>query len=172
MTPKSLFVIVLRIVGLYIFIDILRVLPQILSTFNFLLRSGDISTGIMSALFSLLILLLYIFVIRYTLFRTDKIVERLSLDKNFAEEKFEFNMHRSTVIKIAIIVVGGMTLVEYFVPLILNLYLFIQSRSGQDEVKSVSNITIVRYILMVLIGYFLIGNSGTITNLIEKNRKK
>jgi hypothetical protein len=64
-----------------------------------------------------------------------------------------------------------MTIVEYFVPLILDLFSFIQSRNNMDNENSISKMTLVRELLMVLIGYFLISNSRTITNWVDKRRK-
>jgi hypothetical protein len=171
MSPKSLFIIILRIVGLFLFVDILRVVPQLFSTFNVLLHAGEIQIVITGIIASLLLILVYFYVVKYVLFNSDKIVDKLSLDKNFSEEKFELNIHRSTVIKIAIIIIGGMTIVEYFVPLILDLFSFIQSRNNMDNENSISKMTLVRELLMVLIGYFLISNSRTITNWVDKRRK-
>jgi hypothetical protein len=174
MTPRSLFIIILRVIGLFLLIDILRIVPQLLSTMSVLLRTGETGTMITTIIFAILVTLIYFYVVRYILFRADKLVDKLSLDKNFTEDKFELNIHRSTVIKIAVVIIGGITLVEYFVPLILELYIFIQSKGqGPEEGGSVvTPMNIVKDVLMVLIGFFLVSNSRTITNWTERKLQK
>ena len=98
------------------------------------------------------------------------------MDKNFSEEKFETNIHHSTIIKLAIIFIGGYLIINYFVPLILELYTFIQNKT-QDEnfyydgLPSSKYINLIHNTIMVLIGYFMLGNSKRISNFLEYKRK-
>ena len=176
MKPKSLFIIILKIIGLFLLLDIFRVLPQFLSTFTKLYQ-GDIASGIFGAIISLLLIGVYLFLIKHILFNPDKIVDKLQLDKNFDEETFELNIHRSTIIKIAVIFIGSMTLLDYFVPFILNLYSYIQAKNEGDIMNTfsgnnpVSGMDLIHGGIMILVGYFLVTNSRTISNWIEKLRK-
>jgi len=179
MTPKSLFIIIIKVIGLYFLIDIIRVVPQFLSTLTMLFR-GDIASGLFGAVISLLLIGVYLLLVKYILFKPEKIIDKLGLDKNFDEEKFELNIHRSTVIKISLIVIGGLTLLDYFVPFVLNLYSYIQAKNesginGMLDMFSsnvqVSNMDLIHGGIMTLIGYFLVTNPRTITNWIEKLRK-
>jgi len=179
MTPRSLFIIIIKIIGLYFLIDIIRVVPQFLSTITYLFR-GDVTSGLIGIVCCILLIAIYLFLVKYILFKADKIVEKLGLDKNFDEEKFEFNIHRSSVIKISVMLIGGMLLVDYTVPFILNLYSYIQEKN-QSNINSmldafaggarVSQANLVHGFVMILIGYFLVTNSRMITNWIEKKRK-
>lgn len=179
MTPRSLFIIVIRITGLYFLLDIIRVVPQFLSTMAMLFR-GDIIMGLIGFVISVLLIVIYIVIVKYVLFKPDKIIDKLSLDKNFDEEKFELNLHRSSVIKIALIIIGGITLLDYFVPFVLNLYSYIKAKNQSDIFSTldsfsggtqVSDIDLIHGAIMSLIGYFLITNTRMITNWIEKARK-
>lgn len=155
-------------------IDILRVLPQLLSNLRYLIDMQDGAAAAVGTILSLLILLVYIVVLRYALFKADKLVDKLALDKNFSEEKFDLNIHRSTVVKIAVIIVGGVTLVNSFVPFLLNLYAYIKSKNNPAvyETSAPEPLTMVMEFILVLLGYFLLTNSRFIVNLVERERRK
>lgn len=176
MSPKSLFIIIVRIVGLFLLIDVLRVIPQLLKTFSFMI-SHDLLIASIGVIFSLAILFIYYIVVKYALLNSEKIVDKFSLDKNFTEEKFELNIHHSTIIKIAIVFIGGYLIITYFVPMILEIYTFIQNQSTDENfyyegLPESKYMNLVHDTIMVLIGYFMLGNSRAITNFIEYQRKK
>lgn len=169
MTPKSLFIILVRIMGLFLLIDILRVIPETIKTFG-LLITADFSIAMISILFSLGILWIYYIVVKYALFKSEKLVEKFSLDKNFTEEKFDLTIQHSSIIKLAVIFIGGNLIIQYFVPMILELYEFIQGQSQNlyyAETSTSNNMNLIQDVMMVLIGYFMLGNSKTITSYIE-----
>lgn len=176
MSPKSLFIIIIRVIGLFLLVDALQVIPQGLKVFG-MMFAADNSMAIASVIISIAILLIYYFIVNYTLFNAEKIVEKFSLDKNFSEEKFEMNIHQSTIIKLAIIIIGGYIFIQNFVPMILEIYTFVQNQS-QDEGTSFSSLpafnylNLIHYVVMMLIGYYMLGNSKSITNFIELKRRK
>lgn len=175
MSPKSLFIIIVRIIGLFLLIGILQVVPQLLKTFNMLLLN-DLMTAIIGAVFSLSVLFIYYLIVRACLFKSEKLVQRLSLDKNFEEEVFEFNIHHSTIVKLAVIFIGGYTFIQFFIPLLLNIYALIQNKTQPDSDFYINSsfdfFNLVHHTCMVLIGYFMVTNSKGITNYIELKRRK
>ena len=181
MTPKSLFIIIIRIIGLYFLIGLIKIIPELLGTLIMLIQQ-DVSSSMTWIIFATLLVSLYLLLVKYILFNPDKVVDKLRLSRNFDVEKFEFNIHRSTVIRIAVIFIGGLTLLEYFVPLVLNLLSYVTTKKVSDNninetlsilsrASYVEPIEIIHGILMTLIGYFLVTNSRLITNFIEKHRK-
>lgn len=176
MSPRSLFIIIVRIIGLFLLIDVLRVIPQGLKVFGMMI-AADNAMAIVGIVISIVIIVIYYFVVKYALFKAEKIVEKFSLDKNFSEEKFELNMHHSSIIKIAVICIGGYLFIENFVPMIIELYTFIQNQS-QDEsaffsaIPSFNSLNLVHYAAMVLIGYYMLSNSKAIANYIELKKRK
>lgn len=173
MTPKSLFAILIKVLGLYLVLSSISLVPSVISI---LYAIGSQTSFNISFSFTLFIfaltLTLYILAIKYCLFRTDWIIEKLSLDKHFTEEKFDINIHRSTVLKVVTLVIGGLILVESLPPFCQELYIYF----GQDESFGPlgENKTVSRVILngvKLLIGYFLFTNSSLVVNVIEKQRK-
>src|ERR1700741_4283660 len=114
MTYKSFWQIVVKIFGLFL---ILRFVSEgfqaLLNTYQFarFYSQGSYSSGgfDFGGVAAILIyygigLAIYVYVIRLCLFRTDWVIHKLSLAKDQEEEKIEFNIHRSVILKIATIV--------------------------------------------------------------------
>lgn len=184
MTPKSFFIIVIKTLGIYIAIELINVVPRFFSLLAYFLSTG-IYAGLIAFVIGMMVMGVYIVILRFLLFKSDEVVERLSLDKNFTEEEFEFNIHRSTILKIAIIVIGGVTMIFNFVPFVIDLFSFIRIvNSGgyrgsetmldsfllMESHRNVSPLDLIRGGIMTLVGHFLATNSRSITNLIEKLR--
>lgn len=176
MSPKSLFIIIVRIIGLFLLIDVLRVIPQGLKVFG-MMWAADNAMAMAGVIISGAVMVMYYFVVKYTLFNTEKIVEKFSLDKNFSEEKFELNIHHSSIIKIAVICIGGYLFIENFAPMIIELYTFIQNQSQDlntfySDIPSYNSLNLAHHVVMVLIGYYMLSNSRAIVNYIELKRRK
>ncbi len=173
MTPRSFFAILIKTIGLYLILQSFSVIPQILSTFYFMFSDGGNSwTETVTALgISLAIVLFLLFFLYICLFRTDRIIDLLRLDRNFAEEKFSFNIHRSTVLTIAVIVIGAIMLIDSLPGFCQQVFQYVQSK--QLPLMEYSNTNwIIFYTVKMLIGLFLITGARPVVNFIELRRKK
>ena len=76
----------------------------------------DTSMGIVAfgTFFVVFVILLFL-IVYFLLMRPEKLVRKLELDTGFEEEKFEFNLSKSTILRISIIVIGGIVLL-YEIP--------------------------------------------------------
>ena len=173
MTPRSFFLILLKVLGIYLILASLTVLAQSLSTLYFMTTNGD--GDIMGLVWGIGLLLIavgiYFLILRFFVFKPEIVIDKLRLDKGFTEEKFELNIHRSTVLKIAIIVIGGLILVET----LPSLCRYIISYAQVQSVRFIENPNagwLIFYIVKSLIGLYLLTNSRVIVNFIEKQRKK
>lgn len=177
MAPKSLFIIIVRIIGLFLLLDTLTVIPSYLNSISFIVNIGDAKSILIGIIFSTLIVVLYIMILFYVLFKTEKVVDRLSLYKNFDEEKIELNIHSSTLIKIAILIIGGMMFLDNIVPVVLNLFGYIKSLNDNilidfDHEKSISTMAFVHNLIKSLIGYLLVSNCRVVAIWVEKKIRK
>jgi hypothetical protein len=173
MTPRTFWIIFLKIIGLWLLFSSLSQIPQFISSIFY---SGPFGGNEMFyvSLFSLLIFAIIIFlVLRFLIFRPNIIIDKLSLDKGFEEERFEINLHRSSVLSIAIVVIGGIMLVDSLPELLRQIYIYFQAQSsyGFPGEKSPAG-WIIFYFIKVFIAYYLITNYTLITNYIERNRRK
>jgi len=134
---------------------------------------GPDSFELILALANFLFLIgIYILVFNYCIFKTDVIIEKLKLDKGYEDERFEFNIHRSTILKIAIIIIGGLLLVDSF-PLLCEqtLSYFKRINNYKSFASSIEAKYIVYYFIKTFIGFFMLTCSRMIVNYIELKRK-
>jgi uncharacterized membrane protein YidH (DUF202 family) len=171
MTPKTLFNIVLKVFGLFFLKDIFFVVIQLLPTVTYVIRPDMESQGLIQiALFSIY-LLIYGLVAFYLIIKTDLVIDKLKLDQDFDQEPFQFNMHRSTVLSIALIVIGGLIIIEGIPTLLRELGTYYQQSRDNYRKKDPSFIYIIVSVSKVLIGFLIIIEKKWIVNFIEKKRK-
>jgi hypothetical protein len=140
------------------------------------IHTGSSTDILYQASFTISIFLIYFLILRHILFKSEKVVEKLGLDHGFKEEKFEINIHKSDLIKICVIIIGGVIFIQSFVPLILNIYLFIQSKynffgTSPFSMNNFNALDFTHEIIMILIAYYLLSNYSGIANWIELKRR-
>ncbi|MBS1526758.1 MAG: hypothetical protein JST19_13960 [Bacteroidetes bacterium] len=178
MTPRSFFAIVIKILALYLILESLAVIPEVFSSLMSFFRFGGISGsdagGLLAALsWITLIVVFYVFFLRICLFKTNWIIDKLRLDQGFDEVKFELNLHRSTVLQIAIIVIGTLIVVDTLPLLcreVISYFHFIQR--NVDLVHQPAVGWLVFYFVKFFIGLFMMSTSRLIVNFVELKRKK
>jgi len=171
MSPRSLFTIILKVIGIFLVKDIFIALFQIYKGIAISLSSGfsDFATG-----FASYFLIIFInFLVPYLLlFKTNAIISFFNLDKDFEEEEFSINLHRSGVLSIAIILIGGFLFMSEIPNLCNHIFNYIQL----ERMMSAGQINqhqgfIILSIGKILIGLFLIYFQRPIVNFIELKRK-
>jgi hypothetical protein len=111
MTPRSFWKIVLKLAGLWLFIQALPTILQHVRQVVYYLQSNE--AGIFyGVFFTFLSVSLSLGCFYLLLFRTEWLITKLQLDKGFAEELFAVRMHRSSILAITINIIGIMMLVE------------------------------------------------------------
>jgi hypothetical protein len=171
MSPRTLFNIILKIIGLLFVKDILALIPQI-SSVILAFENNNVSVAIWILSTTLLILAAYWLVAYYLIFRTELVIDKFSLDKDFPQETISLNVHRSTVLSISIIVIGGLLLADSIPELCRQIFYYFQEKRltyGQTQPRVDYMITSVA---KVILGLVLIGSQRQIVNLIERQRKK
>ncbi|HWD87026.1 MAG TPA: hypothetical protein VG367_02795 [Mucilaginibacter sp.] len=175
MTPRDFFALILKIIGLYLIIGAFVSIPQVVASLLYSYKSAaGASVGeILEICFYVLFgLSFYIWFLYLCLFRTDWIINKLQLDQGFSEERFELNIHRSTVLKIAVIVIGAVLIIDNLPMLCKQLYSFIPSSEPRRVFsESPSPGWTVYYFVKFFIGFSLISANRPIVNYIERKRK-
>jgi hypothetical protein len=170
MTPRSLFNIVLKIIGIFFIKDILAALPQLFSVF-YMIKYNRMEDMGMTVAVTLLTLLIYIVITYYLVFKSEWVIDKLKLDRGFDQDNFPLNIHRSTVLSISIIVIGGLLVADEipnFFRQVYEYYLEMKRPFGRGSAA-------ISYPIVsaakILIGLLLIGNQQMIVNFIERKRK-
>ena len=172
MSPRSLFNIILKVMGIYFIKEVLALIPQFLSSFLFYTKS-DVTTESIWIFFStLVIILIYGFIIIYLVLKTDWLIDKLELDKGFEEENFSMRLHRSSILSISIIILGGLIFLNSFPYLCRHIYLYFQEKrlAGMSVLSHIDYIII--YTIETVAGLLMMGNQRQIVNFIELKRRR
>lgn len=169
MTPRSLFNIILKVLGIFFIQDFLTAIPQLLSVF----LNAFTPEAIWALVSALLLLFAYGMVPFYLIFRTDFIIDKLELDKGFDQEAFPLNIHRSTVLSISIIVIGGLIVVDEipnFCRQVVSYYQAQRMTMGWRTQPSWISY-IITSAVKIIVGVLMLSNQRKIVRFIEWKRK-
>jgi hypothetical protein len=169
MTPKTFWTIFLKIIGIYLILNSLTLIPQFISSFAFS-YGQDFTFGLIMIFFAILILtIIYFLILRYCIFKTDWIINKLKLSDGFSDDKIELKIHRSTVLSISIIVIGGIVFIDSLPQLCKESYQYFQQHSTS---MNPSAGWLIFYFIKTIIGILLMSYHRMIVNFIERKRKK
>jgi hypothetical protein len=178
MTPRTFWAILIKIMGVYTVLESLFAIPQFLITINYFFTSSTSHEGSPVILYMIcyltITICIYVLVIRYAIFKTDWVIDKLKLDTGYEDERLEFNIHRSTLLKIVIMVTGGWLLIDNFPALCNQLLNYFKRRDeyeGAFRPNPASGYIII-YSLKTVIGYFMLTCSRMIINFMEVRRRK
>ncbi|MBL0074210.1 MAG: hypothetical protein IPP34_21425 [Bacteroidetes bacterium] len=124
MTIRTFWTIFLKILGIWLVLDSVTVIPKFIST---LFYPDPNDTGQLFALSIALLVLtigVYLFILRLFVFKTAWLIDKLHLDKGFDEEKIDLNVQLTTVLTVTTIVIGGLMFVESFPELCKEIFVF------------------------------------------------
>jgi hypothetical protein len=172
MTPRNLFNIILKVLGLFFIRDFLALVPQVLSVFIYFTKTDTISEAIWTFASTLAMLFVYGFVSYYLIFKTETIIDKLRLDSGFDQDIIPLSIHRSTILSISIIVIGGYIVAEEIPEFCRQMFAYYQEKRmtyGQANPK-------IQYSILsavkIIIGFLLMAEQRKIVNFIEHKRKK
>ncbi|OOQ58121.1 hypothetical protein [Mucilaginibacter pedocola] len=171
MSPRSFWILLLKLVGVWILFHAIDVVPQFLTLFypsNYSQLRYD-NWGII--LISLIIVLIYISIVRLLVFRPDIVIDKLKLDKRFDEEQFSFNIHRSTVVGIAIIIIGALMIMNTLPVFFREVYFYYRSETIDKMGPGIDLTSTFVDLCKIVIGYLLVVNNRQVVNYIEKTRR-
>jgi len=168
MKVKSFFMIVVRIIGLFVLIDVFKLFPTTIPQLSTMTMYDDTSMGIVALVtFFVVFVILLLLIVYFLLMRPEKLVDKLELDTGFEEEKFELNLSKSTILRISIIVIGGIVLLYEIPHFVQEIFFFWQAK----QVKWIEDLE-TRYLIyssvIIVISYFLIYYNKKIVECIEK----
>lgn len=178
MTPRNLFNIVLKIFGLFFLKEIVFIIPQLISSILFLFQPKNFdnnqysSYGIIGFIVVLLIIAFYSFIIYQLLFNTNKILDKLQLDKGFDREEFSFNLSTSLILTIALIVIGGIILMEEIPNFCRNVFTYFQEKSLTRGMTKPNYSYIIVSAVKIILGLLIIGERKRIVEFVEKRQAK
>ena len=167
MSIRTFWNIVFKIMGIWFIISLLNFIPYTFSTLTVFLN--DAYSDATFLIVCLLVIAFFISVIRLLIFRTDIIIDKLKLEKSFTEDRININIHSYQLLSIAIVIIGGITVIENFPSFCSELVKFFQQKSLIYEYPDTK--WIAYDFIKTLIGYLLITNHKRIALFIDKQVK-
>lgn len=167
MLIKTFWKILIKIIGLWILFGCISLIPQFFSTLSFTNGFLNVKSLIPIWLMLFASILAYAFVIRLFLFKTDWIIEKLKLEKNFTEERIDIKISSTEILTISIIIIGGLIIVESLPLFFSRLIDFFQQKSQLKEYHETS--WLVYYFVKLIIGYLLVTNGKKLAKYLAKN---
>jgi hypothetical protein len=171
MSPRSFWIVLLKLVGVWILFHAFDVVPQFFVLFYPAYPSPLRYENWEVILSSLIIVLVYVAIIRLLVFRPDVVIDKLKLDKRFDEEQFSFNIHRSTAIAIAVIIVGALMIMNNVPVFLRGVYFYYRSQTIDRTGPSVDLTSMFFDFCQILTGHLLVVNNRQVVNFIEKTRR-
>ncbi len=172
MTKKDFFRVIIKLMGLYFIISI--VFSTLPSNIIFGLQSIP-DVDIVSILWIVGVTVITIGIFVFLLYKTDKLIQWLKLDKGFDEDRIIFqNFSTQNILKLAIVIIGGLLVINN-IPIFLS-YLFFAFKSefGSDynshfyKFGSMNDyVKLITSFLSIIIGYLLLRYFNRISRLLN-----
>tara|TARA_R110002126_G_scaffold139217_2_gene283839 strand:+ start:83 stop:586 length:504 start_codon:yes stop_codon:yes gene_type:complete len=166
MLIRTFWTIVIKIIGLWILLGCISILPQFFSTLSF--TEGKLELGSLMMIWLILFttIVLYIIVIRFFLLKSEWIIDKLKLNKNFTEEKIDLDIKSSTVLTIATIIFGGLIIAESLPSFCSRLFDFFKQKALLKDYRDTS--WLIYHFVKIIIGYLLLTNGKNIAKYIDE----
>lgn len=167
MNIKAFWNVVIKILGILLFFEFLEILSQLFVSLTFIfVPDMEQSLVLPSLVYSTLILALYLIIILIFIFKSSWIVEKLRLCKNTESETLNIDLKISSIITIAVIIVGGIIFVNGFSLLCKSLYDYFKQNNLPNYNSKVA--WIIFNSIKALLGYLIMTNSKIFANYISK----
>lgn len=156
----------LKIIGLWLLFSCISVIPQFFSMISFINGSIDFESLLLLCVVLFATIIIFIVAIRLFLFKTTWIIETLKLKDNFKEERIDLTIKSTTIITIAITIMGGLILIESLPSFCSELITFLQQKELLKDYPQTG--WLIYHFIKIIIGYILLTNAKNFTKFIEK----
>ena len=170
MTPRNLFTIILKVIGIFFIRNILMTAADIIPAVTDVNKEEFEDFGVLNLVVLLLEFLVNLLLTYIFLFKTNWVIDKLKLDQNFQQETFNFNIDGAAILRIAIIVLAGLIIVDSLPALVQEIIYFIEMK--KSGVPGAKNYSVILQAIKLLIGILLIAYQNSIVNFIEHKQRK
>lgn len=163
MSVRTFWIIFLKIMGLWILLDAIAIIPNLILT----LISPNV--GLQEIGYFLFNVGFYVGAIQFLFFRTTQIIDILKLEKNFKEERIEIaSLNYIHVIQMAIIILGGFCLISSFAGFVKSVYFLLQDDLPFKDSSQKAHVIIEA--IQIIIYYLFMTNSRWFIQFFQKER--
>jgi hypothetical protein len=170
MTVKTFWTIFIKILGIWLVLDSVTIIPQFISTLFYSYPNDNGQDFAVSIALLFLTIGGYLFILRLFVFKSAWLIDKLHLEKGFDEEKIDLNVQLSTVLTVTTIVIGGLMFVDSLPQLCKQTFVFFQQKNMFRE--SPTSGWIIFHLVKTILGYLLMTNSKQVVTFIDKQTAK
>jgi hypothetical protein len=152
---------------MWLIINGLISLPGLIKSVSDILESPFSLTGItIEIAYLTLVIVFYVLIFQFLILKSHRTVDFFKLEKRFEHTQINLTMSYRKLLKISIILIGGILFARAIPNLVENLYSFIK----EDLLFSQSNKTIntIIYSTQAVLSFLLMTNSGIVQRYINK----
>ena len=168
MTPRTLFIIILRVLGILSIKELFIAIPQLLSAIAVYFQGYSASLGLFMVVVALLTVALYLWISYTLIFKAGYLVAKFGLDQNFAEPILQLNISIPSILRIAVIITGAWLLIAEIPEFCRIVYNILQQRNlsfmedgSQDWSPAVFSG------VKIILGFLIIGERKRILEFLE-----
>lgn len=173
MTPHTFWTLFLKVLGIWLLFDAIALLPEYSFSVFFYKGQDNWSLIITSFVILLSTLALYVLILRYFFFKTDWLIDKLQLDQGFQQEQFTLHLHRSSLVMLSVIIIGGLMLVDSIPQFFRRIFVYFEQENTASRFGLYPNANwIVFYALKGYIGFVMLTRSKRIVALLEWIKRK
>ena len=167
MAPRSLFNLILKVIGLFFIKDILEALSHTISAIVYIPQYSSVREAFFNVAVSLPLLVLYTLLAWCFIFRSERIISILRLDKNAQEKPVSITVERHMLLTSAVIIAGAWLLVNEIPEFFRHAVYYYQERKLYVRMTRPDVSYIVMSAVKIAIAFFLIVFNKPIVSLIE-----
>lgn len=166
MKVKTFWRILIKIIGLWLLVSSIAILPYLFSTMSLFYTEKIDSNFLIITFIGLAIIGIYAFITIMLIFRTDLIITQFQLEKGFEEEVILENSTKTNLLSIVVILFGSIIFIDTLPSFCKELFDFFQQNHIFRESKSAG--WLIFHLIKTILGYVLITNSKVIVSFISK----
>jgi hypothetical protein len=162
MTKRDFFRVLIKLFGLFIFIEYLFI--GIMTNFSFFYIDAEPIVVIAS----IVVVLVWVGLFLAIMFKTDSILDMLSLDKGFEDERIDLvEMNASGLMKIGLIVIGALLVINNLTPMLYHIFYAFKAEVNDYNVQSQIDTPLSMLVMKVILGAILVLNNDRIVKLMR-----
>jgi hypothetical protein len=167
MTTRTLWYLILKTLGMWLIITGLISLPALItSVSDILTKPFSLTTMSIEIAYLTLVSIFYFLIFQFMILRSHRTIDFLKLEKRFEHTRIELTTPYSKLLKIIIILIGGILFLKAVPNLIEQVYLFVTEDLFFSQSQQTIN-TIV-YSTQAVISFLIMTNSGMVQRYINK----
>jgi len=175
MTTRTFWLIVIKIAAIWFFIQSFGFIQGLVSVI-YLNNSANVNVKLLvyDSISAFLPIFITAVVLWLAFVKTEWLINKLKLENGIDEKDITLNLHRSSVLTIVVIVIGGLTFIDALPILCLQVFDYYKQTKLLDASfdQHPNAVYILIYAVKTIIGYLLMTNSRLFVNLIELRRRK